>query len=165
MSFVDNFTPVCLFHIIYPVPVSPWIGTHKYDSTRYLYSSMSTSLDHTEFTGTGYLVLDWGKKDTKRRGLFASPWWSWVTWNSGWQWFCSKATQEDGLLGRDFQTCLQQDNVGTQSDFSHGSCRVYSVCAWLLDVMAGLLWTNWFGQSNLLGTGQSYKTWAAWFVL
>lgn len=44
----------CVFStsLVYPVPVSPCMGTHKYDSAHYLIPSMSTSLGHTEFTRT-----------------------------------------------------------------------------------------------------------------
>jgi len=77
--------------------------------------------------------------------------------------FC-KAMQEGGLLRQDWQTCFQQANVGTPSDFSNGSSQVYSVYAWPVDAMTELLWTNWSGQSNLPGTHWSYWTWAVWFL-
>lgn len=69
---------------------------------------------------------------------------------SGWQWCCSQAVQKDSSLGQDCQTCFQLVNLGTQSDSSH--CRFTRHVFDFLDAMAGLLWTNCFGQTNLPGT-------------
>ena len=55
--------------LVYPTPVSPCMGMHKYDSTHYLYSSMSTSLGHTEFTRTYSLGISNYKKIQKEHKI------------------------------------------------------------------------------------------------